>query len=107
MSIKRLARVETINLAPAPLAGAIQIVIGEATVSMPLAGIVDLDAERARLARELDRIGKDIAKIEAKLGNQQFMSRAPEEVVEEQRERLAEAAALKARTEAALARIAP
>jgi valyl-tRNA synthetase len=104
--IKRLARVEAINLASAPLAGAIQIVIGEATVSMPLAGVVDLEAERGRLAKELDRIGKDIAKIEAKLGNDQFMSRAPEEVVEEQRERLAEAAALKARTEAALARIA-
>ncbi len=105
--IKRLARAGEINLAPASLPGAIQIVVGEATVSMPLAGIVDLDAERARLTKELDRIGKDVAKIEAKLGNQQFIAKAPEEVVEEQRERLAEATALTAKTKAALARIAP
>jgi valyl-tRNA synthetase len=104
--IRRLARVEDISLASAPQKGAVQIVVGEATVSMPLAGVIDISAEKARLAKEVDRIAKDIAKIEAKLGNEQFMAKAKEEVVEEQRERLAEATALRAKTEAALARLA-
>ena len=82
-----------------------QIVAGEAVVSMPLAGIIDLDVERARLAKEVDRVSKDIEKIEAKLGNEQFIARAKPEVVDEQRERLSEATALRTRTQAALARL--
>ena len=104
--IMRLARVEAINLAHAPLKGAAQILVGEATVSMPLAGIIDMDAERARLTKEGDKAAKEIARIEAKLGNQQFMAKAPEEVVAEQRERLAEATQLRERIDAALARLA-
>jgi len=103
--IRRLARVESINLAHAPLKGAVQIVLEEATFSLPLGGIVDLDAERARLGRELDKIAKEIAKIDAKLGNEQFIAKAPEEVVEEQRDRLEQAQALQAKTEAALSRL--
>ena len=105
VAIRRLARVESINLAHAPLKGAVQIVVGGATFSLPLGGIVDLDAERARLGRELDKIAKEIAKIDAKLGNEQFIAKAPEEVVEEQRERLEQAQALHAKTEAALSRL--
>ncbi len=104
--IMRLARVEVINLAHAPLKGAAQILVGEATVSMPLAGIIDMDAERARLAKEGEKAAKEIARIEAKLGNQQFMAKAPEEVVTEQRERLTEATQLRERIDAALARLA-
>ncbi len=104
--IMRLARVETINLAHVPLKGAAQILLGEATVSMPLAGIIDMDAERARLAKEGEKAAKEIARIEAKLGNEQFMTKAPEEVVAEQRERLAEAAQMRTRIDAALARLA-
>jgi valyl-tRNA synthetase len=104
--IGRLARVETVSLASAPRKGAVQIVVGETTVSLPLAGIVDLDAEKARLSKELDRIGKEIERLDSKLANEQFMSRAPEEVIEEQRSRRTEAFELKNRTEAALARLA-
>ena len=104
--IRRLARVETINLAQTPAKGAAQILVGEATFSMPLAGVIDFEAERARLARESDKAAKEIAKIEAKLGNQQFMAKAPEEVVEEQRERLAEATEVRSRIEEALKRLA-
>ena len=104
--IRRLARVGEISLAHAPLSGAVQILVGEATVSMPLADVIDLAAERARLAKEGEKAGKEIAKIEAKLGNAQFMAKAPEEVVEEQRERLAEATEMRARIEAALKRLA-
>ncbi|HVY20104.1 MAG TPA: valine--tRNA ligase [Bauldia sp.] len=103
--IRRLARVETVSLASTPQKGAVQIVVGEATVSMPLEGVIDLNAERARLSKEVDRVAKEIAKIEAKLGNEQFVAKAPEEVIEEQRGRLTEAMALRNKTAAALSRL--
>jgi valyl-tRNA synthetase len=104
--IKRLARVGKIDLTREPLKGAVQIVVGEATLSMPLAGVIDLNAERSRLAKELTRLETDMGKIDQKLGNAQFIAKAKEEVVEEQRERRAEAEALKLKTEAALKRLA-
>ena len=82
-----------------------QIVVGEATVSMPLAGVIDLEAERTRLTKEVDRVAKEIAKIEAKLGNEQFVAKARGDVIEEQRERLTEAMALRNKTVAALSRL--
>jgi valyl-tRNA synthetase len=103
--IKRLARSDLITLADAPLDGAVLALVGEATISLPLEGVIDLKAERQRLARDADKIRKEIVKIDQKLGNEQFMSKAPEEVVEEQRERREESLALLARTEAALARL--
>ena len=103
--IRRLARVETINLASTPLKGAVQIVVGDITVSMPLAGLIDVEAERARLGKEAEKAAQEIAKIEAKLGNAQFMAKAKEEVIEEQRERLAEATALRSKIDAALVRL--
>ena len=104
--IKRLARVETVNLAHAALKGAVQILVGEATVSHA-AGRHHRSRCGTRAARQGERKGgKEIDKIEAKLGNQQFMAKAPEDVVDEQRERLAEASQLRSRIEAALARLA-
>jgi|SRR5581483_4983821 len=103
--LKRLARLEALGVAERPEKGAVQIVVREATYALPLAGIIDFAAERARLARELDRTAKEIGKIDAKLGNAQFVAKAPEEVVEEQRERRAEFVALRAKTEAAIARL--
>jgi valyl-tRNA synthetase len=103
--IRRLARVDRIALADTPVKGAVQIITGSASFSLPLGDVIDVEAERARLLRELEKVGSDIAKIQAKLNNPQFVERAKEEVVEEQRERLAEAEALKAKTEAALARL--
>jgi valyl-tRNA synthetase len=103
--VRRLARLEAVTFADAPLKGAVQVVVGEATASLPLAGIVDLAAEKARLGRERDKVAKEMAKIEAKLGNAQFMAKAPEEVVEEQRERLAESADLLRKMDATLSRL--
>ncbi|MDW8443951.1 MAG: hypothetical protein RML45_06325 [Acetobacteraceae bacterium] len=68
--------------------------------------MIDLEAERARLAREVARHAEEIARLDAKLANPAFVSRAAEEVVEESRERRAAAAEAKARLEAALARLA-
>ena len=57
---------------------------------LPLEGLIDFDAERERLAKELEKVGKEIGKAEAKLGNPNFAERAPADVLEEQRQRLAE-----------------
>jgi valyl-tRNA synthetase len=85
--------------------GAAQAVVDEATVVLPLAGLIDLDAERARLARERAKAANEAGKVLKKLGNPDFVSRAKEEVVAENRERLAAAEAEMARLDAALARI--
>jgi valyl-tRNA synthetase len=85
--------------------GAAQAVVDEATVVLPLAGLIDLDAERARLARERAKAADEAGKVLKKLGNPDFVSRAKEEVVAENRERLAAAEAEMARLDAALARI--
>ncbi|BBK43779.1 valine--tRNA ligase [Allostella vacuolata] len=105
--IRRLARLASIELvAGDPPAGAAQSVVDGATIALPLAGIIDLAKERARLAKEVGKLGDEIAKIEKKLGSADFMAKAPEEIVEEQRERAANAAEAKSKLEAALARIA-
>ncbi len=88
--IKRLARLMGISFAKSPSKGSVQIVIGAMTAALPLAGIIDVAAEEARLSKDVAKTEAEIAKSEAKLGNEQFVSKAPEEVVEEMRERLAE-----------------
>ncbi len=106
-AIRRLGRVTEI----APLVGeappgVIQAVHGEATLLLPLAGVIDLAAERARLAKERAKAEAEARKVEAKLGNADFVARAKEEVVEENRERLVNFQAEMQRLDAAMARIA-
>jgi valyl-tRNA synthetase len=84
----------------------IQAVHGEATLLLPLAGVIDLAAERARLAKERAKAEAEARKVEAKLGNADFVARAKEEVVEENRERLVNFQAEMQRLDAAMARIA-
>ncbi len=103
-TLLRLARLESLSFGKPPQ-GAVQIVLDEATLALPLAGVIDVDAESKRLKREIDRLGSDIKAIDAKLANEQFVSRAPEHVVEEQRERRVEAEATAARLEQALKRL--
>ncbi|WP_043836440.1 valine--tRNA ligase [Muricoccus aerilatus] len=105
--IRRLARATEVR----PLEGTIpegvaQAVVGEATVMLPLAGVVDLAAERTRLAKDHAKAEAEARKIATKLANPDFTTRAKEEVVEETRERLRSAEAEAARLAAAIARIA-
>jgi valyl-tRNA synthetase len=65
-------------------------VVGTLRVLIPLAGLIDLDAERARLKKEIARIGGEIKKCEGKLGNANFVANAPAEVVAQERARLAD-----------------
>jgi valyl-tRNA synthetase len=102
-AIRRLARIADL----APLAGdmpkgSAQAVLDEATLVLPLADFIDVTAEQARLTRERDKAAAEGRKIAQKLANADFVRRAPEEVVEENRERLAAAEAEVARLEAAL-----
>jgi valyl-tRNA synthetase len=85
--------------------GAVQIVVEEATLILPLAGVIDIDQERTRLQKEIGKVEGEIRKVEGKLGNQAFVAKAPPEVVEENRERLAEFEAAKAKLADALKRI--
>ena len=86
--------------------GAAQAGVDEATVVIPLAGLIDLAAERARLQKERGKAVAEAEKVQAKLANPDFVARAKEEVVEENRDRLAAAQTEIARLDAALARIA-
>jgi valyl-tRNA synthetase len=103
--IQRLARVADISFADAPPQGAVQLVVRGEAAALPLKGVIDLDAERARLAKEMAKCDADIARIDAKLNNPNFVSRAPEEVVEEEKEKREEALARKAKIVEALQRL--
>jgi valyl-tRNA synthetase len=105
-AIRRLARAsELLPLNGELPKGAAQLVLDEATVVLPLAGVIDVGTERTRLTRERDKAAGEARKIVQKLDNADFVRRAPEEVVEENRDRLAAFQADIARLEAALQRI--
>ena len=86
--------------------GSAQTVVAEATVVLPLAGLIDLDAERARLSKDRAKLADEAEKIARKLSNADFVARAKPEVVDENRDRLATAEAEVFRLDAALRRIA-
>ena len=106
-AIGRMARVSEVGVVgeDAPR-NAAQIVLDEATVFIPLEGLIDLDAERARLAKEATRIEGEILKVTRKLDNADFIARAKPEVVEENRDRLTSFQSDLARLKAALGRLA-
>lgn len=104
-AIKQLARVETIKTAETAPKGSAQIVVGEATVCLPLAGLIDFEGEKARLAKEMDKIDADIARIDKKLANPKFVEKAPDEVVAGEKEKRDEFVARRAKVEEALSRL--
>ena len=104
--IKRLARVSGIEAAGEVVKGALQVVVDEATYVLPLAEVIDISGEKARLEKEIAKLETEIAKFDKKLANQGFLAKAPAEVVDEQRERREKAAADRARRIEALERLA-
>jgi valyl-tRNA synthetase len=105
-AIRRLARASEVRALDGDMpAGSAQAVLDEATVVLPLAGLIDVVAERKRLSGARDKALAEAAKVSQKLANADFVARAKPEVVEENRERLAAFQAEAARLEAALARI--
>jgi valyl-tRNA synthetase len=104
-ALKRLPRISEISFGDAPPAGSVQLLVRGEIAALPLAGVIDLAAERARLEKELTKIADDVSRIDKKLGNADFMARAPEEVVDEQRERREEALDRESKVRAALERL--
>jgi len=103
--IRRLARIADISFADTAPRGAVQLVVRGEVAALPLKGIIDLDAERARLAKELAKADADFARVDAKLNNPNFVARAPEEVVQEEKEKREEVLARKAKILEALERL--
>jgi valyl-tRNA synthetase len=88
--VERSARVRLGFDAAAPGSTAAKAIVGaDIELVMPLGGLIDVAAEKARIARDIEKANKEIAVIEKKLANADFLARAPEEVIAEQRQRLA------------------
>jgi valyl-tRNA synthetase len=105
-AIRRLARASEVRaLVGEPPKGVAQVVLDEATIVLPLEGLIDIDVERARLLKELDRAAVERKKAAQKLANADFVNRAPEDVVAEIRERQETAESEIARLQAALDRL--
>jgi valyl-tRNA synthetase len=87
--IKRLARVESLERADSFPKGTVSIAAPGASFGLPLAGLIDIDAEKARLQKSLDKLGKEIGGLKGRLNNPKFAASAPEEVVAEAQANLA------------------
>ena len=81
--IKRLARVETLEKTESFPKGTVSIAAPGASFGLPLAGLIDIDAEKARLQKSLDKLGKEIGGLKGRLNNPKFAASAPAEVVAE------------------------
>ena len=88
--VSKMARIETFENVTEMPKGAIQIVIGSMILGLPVADIIDLDKERERLNKEIGKLQNDIKQIQGRLNNQGFVANAPEEVIEENKHRMAE-----------------
>jgi valyl-tRNA synthetase len=98
----RMARLESVALSNDVPKGSIQTVLGEATLILPIAEIIDLDKERERLAKEIGKLVANIEKIDAKLADEKFVNNAPAEIIAEQKSRRAENEAMMSKFSTAL-----
>jgi valyl-tRNA synthetase len=103
--IMRLARLSALTFEDAVPKASAQIALDEATVALPLEGMIDFAAERARLNKELEKIAKDMGVIDGRLNNANFVAKAPPEALEETRELKAQLEAKKAKVGEALKRL--
>jgi valyl-tRNA synthetase len=104
-TIRRLVRLSEISFAPEAPEKSVQMIVRTTVAALPLQGIIDFEAEKTRLAKEIAKLKGDADKIEAKLRNAEFVARAPEEVVEENRERREDALSRMEKLAAALAKL--
>jgi len=103
--VKRMARLADISFADTAPEGAVQLLVRGEVAALPLKGVIDLSAEKARLDKELAKADADIKRVDAKLTNEKFVANAPEEIVEEEKEKREAAVARKARIVEALERL--
>ena len=93
--VARLARASEVSISErlnAPRASARAVLTGGAEVAIPLEGLIDFEQERQRLRKELEKFKAEATKLEAQLGNANFVDRAPEEKVNEVRARITDIA---------------
>ena len=103
--IARLARIDRVDTVAAFPRGTVQIPVGDATLGLLLADVIDFDAEKTRLRKEIEKASKEMASLDGRLNNPGFVAKAPEAVVEEQRERREEMAQLVGTLNEAIARL--
>ena len=103
--VKRLARLDDISFADRAPEGAVQLLVRGEVAALPLKGVVDVVAEQARLEKEIAKAEADIKRVDAKLSNEKFVANAPEEIVEEEKEKREAAVARKAKFLEALDRL--
>ncbi|ETA50673.1 valine--tRNA ligase [Ponticoccus alexandrii] len=104
--IKRLARIESLSEVADFPKGCVTVPVGGATFGMPLADIIDVTAEKARLEKSIAKLAKEIGGLRGRLRNPKFAESAPPEVVEEARDNLAAREMEEAKLQEALARLA-
>jgi len=103
--VKRMARLADIAFADSAPEGAVQLLVRGEVAALPLKGVIDLSAEKARLDKELAKADADIKRVDAKLTNEKFVANAPEDIVEEEKEKREAAVARKAKLLEALERL--
>jgi valyl-tRNA synthetase len=103
--IKRMARLNDISFADRAPEGSAQLVVRGEVAALPLKGVVDFAAERARLGKEIAKADADIKRVDGKLGNEKFVANAPEEIVEEEKDKREAALARRAKFQEALERL--
>jgi valyl-tRNA synthetase len=91
-NLKRLGGIDRIDFVPdgVTVKGAATALLGALRILVPLAGLIDVDAERDRLGKQLARTREDLAKVQKKLANQNFVANAPPDVVAKETSRVAE-----------------
>ena len=104
--IKRMARLANVTATDSAPQASAQTVVGEATFALLLAGVIDFDAERGRIGKEIAKLEGEIKRLEGKLGNERFIANAPDALVAEQREKLADYATQRDKMAEALERLA-
>ena len=104
--IKRLARIDSLTAVNEMPKGCITIAAEGALFALPLADVIDIDEEKARLEKTLGKLAKELGGLTGRLNNPKFVASAPDEVVDETRELAAQKQAEKAKLEAALTRLA-
>ena len=99
--LRRMARVEELTLPNEMPAGAVSAVVGSTVAAMSIADLIDVAEARKRLDKEIATLDKDITSTEKKLANADFVAKAPEEIVEENRERIRDWSARREKLKAA------
>ena len=103
--MKRLARLGDISFADCAPDGAVQLLVRGEVAALPLKGVIDIAAERTRLTKEIAKADADIKRVDAKLSNEKFVANAPDEIVDEEKAKRADALARRAKLDEAMERL--